>query len=56
MNRYKTQPLLYVAIIFLLMAQYVVNDRPWDRICRWMALLTLVGVIVLEARRRFSRR
>jgi hypothetical protein len=44
MNSRKREYLLYIVIIFLLVAQYVANDRPWDRIFRWTALLTLVGV------------
>lgn len=54
MNLRKQQYLLYIAIIFLLMAQYVVNSHPWDQICRFLALLTLVGVIalVVAGRRR----
>jgi hypothetical protein len=54
MNSRKREYLLYIAIVFLLMAQYVVNDRPWDRIFHGVALLTLVGVVVLEIVRRFS--
>ena len=49
MNSRKRELLLYTAFIFL------VDDRPWDRIFRWMALLTLVGLLVLEIVRRFSR-
>lgn len=55
MNPGKNQYLLYVAIIFFLMAQYVVNSAPWDRIFRFMGLLTLLGVIVLVVVQRFSK-
>jgi hypothetical protein len=55
MNIRKQQYLLYIAIIFLLMAQYVVNSHPWDQIFRFLALLTLVGVIALVVAGRKRR-
>lgn len=49
------QCLLYISVIFLLMAQYVVNSHPWDHIFRLMALVALTGVIATFAADRFSR-
>ena len=46
-----------VAVVFLLVAQYVVNDRPWDHIFRLAALVSLVLAIVmfLSENRRWKR-
>lgn len=35
--------LLAISIIFLLIAQYVVNEDPWQRIFRLLALIVLAG-------------
>lgn len=54
MNPPRVTYLLIIAIIFLLMAQYVVNDYPWDRIFRIMGLVTIVGAILFVIAQRFQ--
>jgi len=56
MNLKRQVCLLYIAVIFLLMSQYVVNSYPYDRIFRLLGLLTLVGVIIVVIAGRFSGR
>jgi formate hydrogenlyase subunit 3/multisubunit Na+/H+ antiporter MnhD subunit len=47
MNLLDTQrralPLFTICIIFLLVAQYVVNENPWQHIFRLLALIVLAG-------------
>jgi hypothetical protein len=44
--------LAYIAILFLLMAQYVVNDRPWDHIFRIAGMLTYIASLSIAARKQ----
>jgi hypothetical protein len=44
--------LAYIAILFFIMAQYVVNERPWDHIFRIAGLLTYIASMFLAARRQ----
>lgn len=51
--------LLAISIIFLLIAQYVVNEDPWQRIFRLLALIVLAGgelYLLFEYRRNKAMR
>lgn len=47
--------LLYITIICLLFAQYVVNDKPGDQIFRLLGLLAFAGVICILGVRILSK-
>ena len=52
-RRWSTElSLAYIAILFFLMAQYVVNERPWDHILRIAGILTCIASVFLTARKR----
>ena len=42
----------YVAILFFIMAQYVVNERPWDHIFRIAGILAYMVSMFLAAHKQ----
>jgi len=44
--------LAYIAILFFMMAQYVVNERPWDHILRIAGILASFASLFITARMR----
>jgi hypothetical protein len=44
--------LAYISILFFIMAQYVVNDRPWDHIFRIAGMLTYIASLSIAARKQ----
>lgn len=44
--------LAYIAILFFLMAQYVVNERPWDHIFRIAGILTYIASMFWAVRQQ----
>jgi hypothetical protein len=44
--------LAYIAILFFIVAQYVVNERPWDHIFRIAGLLTYIASLSIAARKQ----
>lgn len=47
--------LLYLTVIMLLLAQYVVNSNPWDHVLRLAGLLMFLVVVLIALRKRVSR-
>ncbi|WP_158823210.1 hypothetical protein [Granulicella sp. S156] len=42
----------YAAILFFMMAQYVVNERPWDHILRIAGILAYMASMFLAAHKQ----
>ena len=52
-RRWSTElSLAYIAILFFMMAQYVVNERPWDHILRIAGILTSFASLFFATRKR----
>ena len=42
----------YISILFFMMAQYVVNERPWDHILRIAGILAYMASMFLAAHKQ----